>query len=332
MDDDGAFLASLSDEDWAKRARRVEKEFRRDQRKRRRRRGIGRIAAILVPTLVLGTLGIGLLYMLAQQGASDRDSRGEQVPVLSSLAPTRTSAPPAAPAAPAAPPDPFATTPAATWPNADVGVVMPVASPLGPLSQEQVQTYLDRAYRYLLAAKTDSAVLVNHDVSGIVAMVDAYQQKLVGADGRTMDGQYFGATLLADGTQLIAPTRVNGLVTVQWVEQTEDQAGYLLVHSNLVWAYALSAPEGYRGTYRVSTLHETRDLEFFQGSRFDGGIWVSTWDWFGHNIDCAFSDDGLLRLPRPSAEINRVSPTAATNSLADMYDPRTDLGSLHSTC
>jgi hypothetical protein len=330
--DEHVQLGSGGDDEWAARMQKLNQEF--DKKGRRRRparmspsasdagegraqRRSGRSSSKSIVALVLVfALGYGALHFLGRSDPSG--NRQAVVPVLNSVAPSQSSV---------APQDPFANTPARYWPAADVGVVMPAAGPLGPYAPDLVQGALDRAHQYLLVARTDPSILTDHNLGTAEALLDPeYLTKFAGSD----EAGALAITRLAPDERLTDPVRVNGTVVDAYAAALPggDQA-HVSVTADLVWAYAMTPPDRAPRESNVVVIHENTTLSFYLGIDPAAKVWISSTDQFDFNINCAYSHQGLLSLPR---DADRVSHTASALSDGQIYDPRTQLSSIEDSC
>ncbi|MET3805492.1 hypothetical protein ABIB25_002496 [Nakamurella sp. UYEF19] len=222
--------------------------------------------------------------------------------------------------------DPFSGTPAESWHTAELGVAMPAASAVGSYSAAQVRDGLDLAHRYIVAARTDRSVLVDHRLQTLENLLDP-RQVAEESSVATGPNSYLSPTLLAPGFALAAPARVTGAVTVAQVEPTATvPARHLAVQANLVWAYPLVPhSDTLRGTGNLTVLHEHLTLAVFPAAQGSATLRVEREDRYESNVDCAYLAQGLIGLPRindPSASPT-TSGTVPTGT--QVYDPRTPL-------
>jgi hypothetical protein len=330
-DDEHVQLGSGGDEEWAARMQKLNQEFDKKRRRRparmspsasdadeaRAQRTSGHSTRKSIVALVLViALGYGALHFLGRSDPSG--NRQAVVPVLNSVAPSQSSV---------APQDPFAGTPARYWPTADVGVIMPTAVPLGPYAPDLVQGVLDRAHHYLLVARTDPSILTDHALGAVETLLDPdYLAKIAGPD----EARGLGLTRLAPDERLTDPVRVNGTVADAYAAPVPggDQE-HITVTADLVWAYAMTPPDRAPRESNVVVIHENTTLSFYVGIDPAAKVWIRSTDEFDFNINCAYSHQGLLSLPR---DADRVVSTASSLSDGQIYDPRTKLSSIDDSC
>lgn len=227
--------------------------------------------------------------------------------------------------------DPFAQSPAARWPTAAVGVVMPPAKPIGQLSRTQVQAALTLAHKFIETARSDPAVLARRDLTGLESMV--VKRELAAAhfdDGGSQS--ILLPSRLAPGFVLAAPIRVNGSVTVTYVPRGPLGSKYLAIEANLVWAYALTPHSD--SIEPNSTLVLLHDRLRLGSAPSDAGqrLIVEGESYAAYNIDCGYLAQGWLGLPRTDDPSRQLIPTGAPLTGTQAYDPRTDLNAGRHSC
>jgi hypothetical protein len=323
MNDEEQLFAALSDDDWNRRVKKIEREFKRDKRKKRRRgslrRALRRTLMVVLPIAII--VGV-IASFISLKNEDDSNTNSAIVPVLSTPTATLTTSSTASSKSV----DPFATTPARTWLDAANGVVMPAPTQVGPFSIDTVNDALQNAYRYLVIGHTDASVTVRHDLSQVSGLIDGdlLSQMDISSpvDARTLD-----LILFAPGASLLAPPRVNGTITDEYVAETGDEPEYLSIDTNLVWAYALTAPDASPHNSPIVLIHEVFHLKFYLSDRgSQGKIWPSsTGDGFIQNMDCGYIHAGLLSLPRADDPDRKKVVAPGTLSSQQLYDPRTDI-------
>jgi hypothetical protein len=277
VDDEGRRLAGLSDDEWAKHVRKLEREIKRDSQPPSSPRRGKLLVAVAIFVVAAAVTGVGLLR---HHNASPRPAA--QTP---------------GPSGSKSPGGPFDGTPAKSWPSANVGLVMPAAAPAGPYSAAVVKGALTRARSYLLTARTAPAVLVRHDLNALASLADP-----------TASRSRLYQTFLAPGNTLAAPVRVSGPVTYAFVSGTTDDAEHLAVTGNLVWAYALNATYPVEQPYPILVRHEHITLSFYLDAGMDGpqaAVHPAQETSTTYNMDCAYANAELLGLPRVD-DPNRV--------------------------
>ena len=287
MDDEGRRLADMSDDEWAKHIKRLERQVKRAKPPSSPRRGssLGResspgpgsspgrgkvLLGVGIFVVAAAVTGVGLLR---HHDESTRDAA--EPPVLSQSAGAG---------------GPFDGTPARSWHTANVGLVMPVASPAGPYSAAMVKGALARARAYLLTARTAPAVLVRHDLNALASL----------ADPKASHSRLY-QTFLAPGNTLAAPVRVSGPVTYTFMSGATDDAEHLAITGNLVWAYALKATYPVEPPYRILVWHEHITLNFYLDAGMDGpqaAVHPAQEVLTTYNMDCGYANADLLGLPR----------------------------------
>ena len=355
MDDDDRILSGMHDPEWAKRVADIEKEFRKAERRkrapksataptRRPRRfrtayiwaviviGVIAFAAIVKPWGVQGG-GVPVAnqpdpILTRADGAIDSGSATTVASVASAAvasASVGTSAPSTTDSTISPHQGPFAASPAALWPTADKGVIMPPAKAVGPYSAAEVKHSLDVAHQYLLTARTDPRVLTEHRTKLLSAMI--VPDELTTTVPTTGRDSILHPTLLAPGFTLAAPVRVNGTVNAKY--STTDPS--LEVTTNLVWAYAL-VPEAdtVDPADNIVVLHEQMTMYLYPSDpTWKNKVWMEHDRAFDSNIDCGYVADGLIGLPRVDDPSRAPQPSGVIPTGNQPFDPKTplDIGS-----
>jgi hypothetical protein len=130
---------------------------------------------------------------------------------------------------------PFATSPAANWPDGAAGIELPAAHAVGAFTTDQVGTAVRQVRDLLVASRLDPEIVVNHDPSRFLAAFapDARRQlRPLFGTGQEAQAQAL-VSMVSDGAQLLpVEPKVSGRMTVQAGEQNE-----LVVHTNYVFVY-----------------------------------------------------------------------------------------------
>ncbi|SDP06677.1 hypothetical protein SAMN04515671_2858 [Nakamurella panacisegetis] len=329
VDEDDRILSELHDPEWAKRVAAIEKEFRKAERKRspaplaRPTRTPRRFRAAYIWTVVV--IGVLAYAAIAKpwgvQGRIPVANQPDPIVTVDQAAPTTSS--PTTAAQTAVDEDPFAGSPAALWPTADKGVIMPTATAVGPLSAAQVRHSLDVAHRYLLTARTDPRVLTAHQTGLLRSMI--VPAELATSAPVTGPNSVLRPTLLAPGFKLAAPIRVNGTVAAKYASSSTRRV--LVVTTNLVWAYAL-VPQADSLTTGddIVVLHEKMTLDLYPSDpTWKDKVWITDADWYTANIDCAYVKQGLLALPRIDDPSRAPRPSGVVPTGSQVFDPKTPL-------
>jgi hypothetical protein len=282
------------------------------------------VVAFLILVVVLG----GLVWVGKDLGRAPRDLAAANIVPVVTTPSTTVSVSKVGTAAV----DPFANSPARTWLDAANGVVMPAPTQLGPYPTDVVATALQNAYRYLIDARTDPTVITDHDMTPLNDLMDERElARFVTSADQGQSGK--GATLLAAGTKLLAPVRVNGTVVASYVAEADDEDQHIAVTTDLVWAYALTSPDSSPTADPILVVHENRELDLYIDCRgCDGKVWVRHYKAFDFNIDCETSRTKKeLTLPRRQS-IAPVPTRSTSFNPNQKYDPNTDISTLQSTC
>lgn len=242
-------------------------------RSRRRWRGFGVVAVVLV-------LAGGWFWL------HQKDEKPAPIPVASEAI------------ARFDPTHPYADTPAATWSDGAAGIVLPAPVAVGTWSKQQVRAAENRVKQLLIASHLDDKLLVDHDPSGVLALLapsvrDDVRTEMARAD----DHDYGGAvSLLMSGYHLLpVPIKVDGTMSARL-----GSRGDLVVHTNYVFAFpfAPATPLAIRDSSQVVAVqHVVVDYEIVSGSRYrsaDRGIWPRGIDSYDADMGCAASEQGYL--------------------------------------
>jgi len=287
VDDEGRRLAEMSDDEWAKHMKRLERQVKRAKPPSSPRRGSSPRRASSPergssPGRGKLLLGVGIFVVAAAATGISllRHDDGSTPSAAETPGPSRAATVSEA----------FGDTPARSWHSAKVGLVMPPATQAGPYSAAMVKGALARARAYLLTARTAPAVLVRHDLTALAAL----------ADPKASRSRLY-QTFLAPGNTLAAPVRVSGPVTYTFTSGTTGDAEHLAVTGNLVWAYALNATYPVEPPYRILVWHEHITLDFYLDAGMDGpqaAVHPVKEVLTTYNMDCGYANADLLGLPR----------------------------------
>lgn len=273
--------------DWAGGAEHTAAEDVRQLLRAERRRRRGRWFAGALVVLAVGAVVVLLVRTsLFEPVAADRSPDDGTAPAASTGGASFDAA------------QPFASTPAAAWPDGAAAIVPPPPQAIGSFSAQKVGETTQRVRDVLVASRLDPRMLVNHDPAGYL--------DLLAPDARRQLEPFFGGgqeprvqslvSLVATGSTLlpVAP-KVSGSMTVALGEP-----GELVVHTNYVFAYAFEPKAELRLTDAMNTIVVVRaDVDYVlrvgdrwtQGSR---GLWYGTATGFGYSIGCDAYRKGFL--------------------------------------
>lgn len=283
----------LTDQKWLRGA---ERRARRAARRARPRRPGPRWSRLVIPGVLI--LFCGALIVFYRVGSVQ----------LPDSAPTTAAAPTTASPDPTTPESsqhvdlsrPFAGTPAADWPTE---VPAPAAKATGRFTAAQVAAAYQAVRRTTTEARLDPAVFLQHDNQPFLATL-APGVKLPDPGGRV--------TKIAEGYQLLpVPPRVSGDLT-----SSVDARGDLVVHANLVYAYAFQ-PDSHQAPATpwdiVSVIHENADYLIV-----DGKPWPSTEKSYFFSMNCDLAEQGQLA----PAYSGRATGTPETERPEAYFDPK----------
>ncbi len=269
------------------------------------------VATVLLVLTYIGVIGGAVLVSMPEAGGRPvpyaATNRPAGVHGSMSASPPSASPPSASPPSASPPPtaiSPFDGTPAATFPQGQAGIVLPVAKRTGPFTEKQVAAALVKVRKAVVTARLDRRFMTGKDPEPLVRQfapdARADQRKAF-----TSGASAAYATRLAPGTRLTADRpRVKGRVTYR---ATKDADGIriLAVTTNLVWAYAFQTSSTVPGDGLV-VVHDMVVWSVPYPDDVDAdsnGLWIEDANSYAANIDCAAFDKGLLRLGRPNHDV-----------------------------
>jgi hypothetical protein len=282
------------------------------------------LAAVLVAATPVGLVLLGRAGAVAQQAGPAGLGDSAANPGEGGAKPTGQALPGTGTSSTAAPADPFADTPAESWPSGAAGLAVPAAAAAGPWPAKDVADVLTRAKAALVGARLDPAVLQRGQPTAYLAQLAPSTRPLVTkaiASGEPAIGY---VTRLATGYSLAAPVRVRGTITV-----SVGGSQQLVVTADVVWAYPLVGPVagGVTGAGAwVVVLRTSETYEWYSPAKFgaaDRGLRPGAAVTAYGNMDCAQVKKGLIGLPTTNQ--GGVSPDA-------LFDPATRPDSLPTTC
>jgi hypothetical protein len=198
----------------------------------------------------------------------------------------------------ASPTDPFAGTPAATYPKGADGIILPRAAAVTGFSASEVGRALQQVRMALIAGRLDGMMLSGHNPSRLIALLAPSQR---GPAGKWFnDGTFTGVATWIDPAVSLderQQIRVSGRVTYKSV--VVDKIRTLRVTTNFIWVYAFSGLD-----HALAAEHEQVDWEFPATSDLrpgDRGMWVGDSKFYSALVDCAAFARGLLAPTRPDA-------------------------------
>jgi hypothetical protein len=193
---------------------------------------------------------------------------------------------------------PFAATPAASWPGGAAGLVLPEPKAVGGFTAQQVVDATRQVRDALEASRLDPRMLVNHDPAGYLGLLapDARGQlePLFGT-GREPQVQSLVSLVAPGSTLLPVAPRVSGTMTVE-----AGKTGELVVHTNYVFAYAFQPPGTLRLVDAMDTIVVVRaDVDYILrvGTKWKDssrGLWFDAAYGFGYSIGCEAYRMGFL--------------------------------------
>jgi hypothetical protein len=226
--------------------------------------------------------------------------------------------------------DAFVRTPAATYPEAGAGIVLPTAAAVPGFTEAQVAADLDKVRQVLIAGRIDTRVLLQHDLTGLLALYAPDARAGVQKDFDDHHGLSY-ATRIAAGQKYSGKVRDKGTIT--FAAATGSEGGReLRITAKFVWVYAFDGPLRSAGDHLVNLLEDVTWI-FYNGADFDADpLDMYPYDGrvFGYNIDCAQFGHDLVALGQPKT----VTGGAAAGKDADAaaFDPASSIDSFTDTC
>lgn len=221
---------------------------------------------------------------------------------------------------------PFATTPAAGWADGIAGIRLPVATPVGTHSAQDVTGAYATATQALVAAHLDPKMLVAHDPTAYLALLapDARAQDQSTVVSALAPGRSREVTLLTTGFPLLSvPVKVNGSMSI-----STDADDNLVVHTNYVFAYPfkpLNMDTVTDAWQIIAVQHFAADYTVIGNTRkfrsSSQGLWLTHVQSYDYSMSCAQSDKGFL-----APAFSDPSGAGGTRANPDtLYDPNHSL-------
>jgi hypothetical protein len=212
----------------------------------------------------------------------------------------------------AAPADPFAGTPAATYPTGADGITLPKAAAVTGFSAAQVGADLAQVRAAMIAARLDRRMLTGHDPAPFVAMFAPNQRAALTKDFAGTGFATF-ATWIDPAVRLdpSAEPRVSG--HIGYTSVVVDNLRTLRVTTNFVWVYAFD-----RADRPLAVAHDELRWDFPSTTDLragDHGMWLADRKSYTALVDCAASARGLLAPTRAGGGHPDPAPTEDENAL-----------------
>ncbi|WP_163504993.1 hypothetical protein [Fodinicola acaciae] len=202
-------------------------------------------------------------------------------------------------------------TPAAAYPEGAAGILLPAVTPLGSWSAAAVRKALLQVKNALVASHLDRETLVDHNAVTFLAMLTEpsreFQQRMFRSHEATPAIFVAKDVKLAD----VAP-RVSGRLTVS------ASAGYLVVRSNYVWAYAFSGVSNSPGDH-VVVVHDEIEWRAYGDDAEDPGLSVAGIRSYVYNISCADIKAGVIA---PNRSVVDDGADDGVDWSRQAYDPK----------
>jgi hypothetical protein len=282
---------------------------------RRNNRTIAIVAGVLAVLLVAA--GIVFLPKLFSSSGNSNQTQPPTNAATASGSPSATAP---------TPPDLFAGTPAASFKGGADAIVLPAAKAVTGFTQAQVATDLTAVKNAMVAARLDPTMLSDHDPSTLIGLL-AQDGRATVQKNFTDNTAFAYATRLDDGVTLTSdPIRVKGTITFS--SQKVDNLQALVVVSNFIWVYPVSAHRTGVGANLI-VVRDQVSWTFYTGVQTNSaGLWIKRARAFGSNLDCkTITDTDMVALAPASI-------TEADTEAGDVYnlDPNLNFDSAHFVC
>ncbi|MEU8657920.1 hypothetical protein [Actinoplanes philippinensis] len=296
-------------QDWA---HKTERKVRRERRRR--------LAARWVPTVVVGVAAVVAIGFTVPAGwALLRDSSPAAQPT-----PSRPDGVTATTTQTATPTDPFAGTPAASYPKGQAGITLPAARAVPGFTTAQVDTALQQVRKAMIAGRLAPGMLTDHRPDDFVALLAPSQRAPIRK--WFTDRVHSNVATWIDPAVRLDPReqpRVSGRVT--YAAATRDGRRMLRVTTNFVWVYAFEDT-----AQPFAVVHDEIQWDFFAPKNLhadDRGMWIGANRSYWAMMDCAAGDKGLLA---PTRRLGAPAP-GETDAPDDLLRPERSLD-IHENC
>jgi hypothetical protein len=217
------------------------------------------------------------------------------------------------------PADPFAGSPAATYPDGAAGIVPPAAKKAGPFSAAQVGAALTRAKAYLVAVDLDPGTLRGNPTASIVTLLEPDSRKLVLDSVASPSKKNDPVTIMTrfpprEAVLATGTIKVHGTMSYRVVKGNQ-----LVVHLDYVAVYAVRPPTRDETTRVI--VRRVIELSTWSDGRIPAGtFWLGVTTSYSGNVRCT-PDDGWLHPDFPSGRTGRPGPSGPVH---DPYDQSRD--------
>ncbi|MEU8792002.1 hypothetical protein [Streptomyces sp. NPDC048643] len=254
-------------------------------------------------------------------------------PVNAAPLPVETAAPTAPPSAgDSATPTldrPFAGSPAERWADGAAGIVLPKATPVGSLTEEQVATALDNTKKLLVGANLDPATLRGERPAAAVAVLDPKVPGMIRdvnrwlrAPDREHDPLVLFSRFDPDEARPVGKVvKTRGRITFK-----AGKNAAVVVHADYTFVYPVTPADGNSTEVARTIVRRVVDVAFSDPRKFQvtpGKVRIVE---FSEDIGNSACDvyDGFLHPQFDSTGSPGAAPTGPTT---DPYDRSRDIGS-----
>ncbi|MFD8739014.1 hypothetical protein ACFV06_29465 [Streptomyces sp. NPDC059618] len=250
--------------------------------------------------------------------------------------PAETVAPTAAPSAQdSATPTrkrPFAGSPAERWAEGADAIVVPKATPVGSLTEQQVATALRQTKKLLVGANLEPATVRGGRPETALSVLDPKQpgmldtvDRMLRAPDRKHDPLNLFSRFDSREVALVGDViKVRGRITFK-----ADEDAAVAVHADYTFVYPVSPVHGNKGEVTRTIVRRVLDVAFSDPRKFQvtpGKLVIRHYDESIGNSECDVYD-GFLH-PRFVSAMSTASPSgsaSATGPAVDPYDRHRDL-------
>lgn len=216
---------------------------------------------------------------------------------------------------------PFVATPAAGWADGAAGIVEPMATKVGPYSEDQVAEAYRQVRQVLITARLDRAVLEEHDFERFLRLFAPDAQAFMRPEFSDPARSTGYATRIPKDFRLLpVEPKVKGEMRILLGED-----GELVVRTNYVFAYAFHTdePEQLVDAMDIVAVDQV-DADYLiyddQWEESGQGIWPGDVEGFGYSVACEAYENGYLA-PYYSERHYEINGDTETDDPEQHFDP-----------
>ncbi|MGW3663676.1 hypothetical protein [Streptomyces sp. NPDC005141] len=222
---------------------------------------------------------------------------------------------------------PFAGSPAERWADGAAGIVVPKATPVGALTEEQVATALRQTKNLLVGANLDPATLRGERPKAAIAVLDPKQPGMIDDVNRRLrapDRKHDPLTLFSrfdpDEARLVGDVvKTRGRMTFK-----RGKDASVAIHADYTFVYPVSPAGGKSAEVTRTIVRRVLDVAFLDPEKFRITPGKLTIGQYAEDIGNSACDvyDGFLHPQFASATPSGAPPTGPTT---DPYDRSRDI-------